>query len=218
MTMTEIKPPTVHVNEPHRMPKLARFQQAIALKCGDLEAAFCADKVQFIYDALYETRPIYQNPHVQKHVDENILPGLAVYRALLSEGMSKEQAVEETYKLMTQFKPGGIKAFRVLKHVPGFRWVFRNSLRRMIRASYPSEGWDVEWVEDSPHQMKFSITRCLYLDVLASYNAPELCSAFCRLDNIISETVEPVVHFERTGTLGTGSNCCDFCYRLDNEA
>jgi hypothetical protein len=42
---------------------------------------------------------------------------------------------------------------------------------------------------------------------------PEVGRAYCQGDVYIAEQLAPAIEFDRTKTLATGGDCCDFRYR-----
>ena len=82
-----------------------------------------------------------------------------------------------------------------------------------MQRSYPKEGWTTEWVADDEQRLAFNIRRCLYVDTLTAYGAPELMSHICAFDDWMFETLPPTIAWERTTTLGRGGDRCDFCWR-----
>jgi hypothetical protein len=62
------------------------------------------------------------------------------------------------------------------------------------------------------------MTRCLYVNTLTAYGAPELTPVFCKLDEVWGAALEPKVIFERPRLLSRGDSGCEFCYkRSDNH-
>ena len=43
-----------------------------------------------------------------------------------------------------------------------------------------------------------------------AHGCPELCRVYCENDNIAFSGLLPRIRFQRSGTLGTGGDCCDF--------
>ena len=93
---------------------------------------------------------------------------------------------------------------------PFFYHLMRLFARPMMRASYPAEGWDMEWVEVSSDAVAFNIHRCFYLEILTSYGAAELTSLYCWIDDLLFDGVSPQVRWERSKTLARGDDCCTF--------
>ncbi|MEI3131099.1 MAG: L-2-amino-thiazoline-4-carboxylic acid hydrolase [Oscillospiraceae bacterium] len=49
---------------------------------------------------------------------------------------------------------------------------------------------------------------------LRAIRRPELCPCFCDSDDITCANLHPKLLRHRTGTLGRGNACCDFCLRI----
>ncbi|HEX2908642.1 MAG TPA: L-2-amino-thiazoline-4-carboxylic acid hydrolase, partial [Phototrophicaceae bacterium] len=150
------------------------------------------------------------------HLENNILLGLALYRALQADGQSSTDAYTETRDYLAataQQQANRIRAFK--RFLPKrFRYpVVRWFVRQQMHTLFPADGWDWTWLEDSPRRMAFDGTRCLYLDTLRAYGAAELIPAFCNTDDVMGKGMEPEVVFERQYTLGRGDDHCDFCFR-----
>ncbi|HEU5102344.1 MAG TPA: L-2-amino-thiazoline-4-carboxylic acid hydrolase [Roseiflexaceae bacterium] len=82
-----------------------------------------------------------------------------------------------------------------------------------MQRSYPKEGWTTQWVADDDQRLAFNIRRCLYLDTLMAYDAPELMPHICAFDDWMFETLPPTIAWERTTTLSRGGDRCDFYWR-----
>ncbi|HEY6073367.1 MAG TPA: L-2-amino-thiazoline-4-carboxylic acid hydrolase, partial [Anaerolineales bacterium] len=81
-----------------------------------------------------------------------------------------------------------------------------------IMRSYPTEGWDFAYLENSEDRIAFTATRCFYLNTLTKYGAPELTASFCKTDDAMAEAFPPSIRFIRPHTLGRGDALCDFQY------
>jgi hypothetical protein len=97
---------------------------------------------------------------------------------------------------------------------PLFRWIGRRTMQR----SYPKEGWTTEWVADDEQCLAFNMRRCVYLETMTAYGAPELMPHICAFDDWMFETLPPTIAWERTTTLGRGGDRCDFCWRRVSQA
>lgn len=196
-----------------RMPNLARWQRAWREAQGTIDAAVFAADVQRRYDALYAQRPRFQQGALQSHLDDNILPGLAVYQVLREKGLPQDDALDHVQTLLATMVQPARRWLQRLGRFPWFFPVFRALIRFEMRVGFPPEGWRTVWIENSAALVAFDMHRCFFLDVLTAYDAPELTPLYCYLDVLLIEGVSPYLSWERTQTLALGGTCCDFRYR-----
>jgi hypothetical protein len=107
---------------------------------------------------------------------------------------------------------------KLLARLPGMFWLLRRLTERAMRTQYVEPGFAFHWVENSPRQLAFTMTRCLYHNTLTAYGASELTPVFCHLDDVWAAALAPKVIFERPHTIGRGGSACDFCYRCGQPA
>lgn len=196
-----------------RMPHAALFRHVLTKRRGDAEGARLFARVQTRYDELYAERPRPSNRALRFHVERNILPGLAVYQTLLEEGDDRQAALAGVESLMTPSLAGLRRLVPLLGRLPDPLAVFRLIVRRVVKLAFPPEGWDIEPVEDSDDCIAFNIRRCIYLDILTSYGAPELTPVYCAGDDTVFAALPPSITWERTMTLGRGDDHCNFRWR-----
>lgn len=150
------------------------------------------------------------NPVMNAHIFENILPAIGLYFAFYEAGYSKEDSMEATLK-ETQ-----INAFRLQKEssklgrMPFAYSMFRMAVKSYMKKKYPSEGWDVIWKQCDREEIHFDMERCIYYDMCIKYGCPELCTVFCQNDTTNFAGFLPKIKFQRKGTIGEGSERCDF--------
>jgi hypothetical protein len=192
------------------VPRLYVWQKALAEKRGEIEAGLLAGRVQVRYEALWAERPRFAHRALRDHLEKVILPGLALYRALLEESEDREAVLADVERLFEAAYGGAAKIMPYLDRVPQFFTLFRVGARRALRREFPPEGFEAEIVEDSERAFAFDMRRCFYLDVLTAYGAPELTPAFCKMDDLLYEGLPASIGWERRGTLGRGDECCDF--------
>jgi len=151
------------------------------------------------------------NRFLQWHLREQILPGLAIYQVLRAEGQAQEAALAALDRLM-EFAV--LPARRRMAWLGGFPWVYpllRLAIRPAMR-QYPPDGWQTEWLENSPKAIRFNMRSCFYFDTLSRYGAPELTASYCRGDDLIYDGMSPHIEWKRTQTIGRGAKYCDFCF------
>lgn len=197
---------------PQRVPHLNRWRPLMVEKFGPAAAARLAKQVRDRYRELYALRPRYTNRVLRQHLEENILPGLALYQVLQAELGSKEKALTEVdYLLQRAFVTPQWKALTwLIGALPRTFSLFRFGVRRMMQLNFPQKGWEIEWKEDNEQCIAFDIHRCFYLNVLTNYGAPELTALYCKGDDVMFDLLPSPVAWERTMTLGRGDALCDF--------
>ncbi|CAG0926641.1 hypothetical protein TFLX_00143 [Thermoflexales bacterium] len=198
-----------------KIAKAATWRQVLIQKRGTIEAEVLLDKLQQRYEELYDTRPHYDHPALRKHLEQNILPGLALYQVLQAEKADQTAALAEVEQLLhASAERSGLRhTTAALKYLPEPFRLFRPMVHAAMHLSYPPAGWEMEWVENSAQRVAFNIQRCFYLNTLTAYGAPELTRLFCQMDDVVYEALPPSIKWERTGTLARGYAACDFCYR-----
>ncbi len=195
----------------HRMPNLKTWRRALIARHGEVEGAFLAAHVQARYEALYHERPHFTHPALRWHLEQHILPGLALYQVLCTESTERDAVLAETGSLLAlgSTSRAFTKLVNMRKYLPLPFAIFRQILRVSLIA-FPHQGWDIDQIEQSKTSFAFTVRRCFYLDVLTAYGAPELTAVYCRLDDLAYAAMSPYIKWERTKTLGRGDDCCDF--------
>lgn len=162
------------------------------------------------YEELFLNRAVFSNKVLNKHLTKNILPGIALYDALLHRGLSKERALASIgcfYKIMYQ---NTAFIYRLLGRIPFFFHLLRKLTTKSMSITYPKEGWTTVWIENSNEQISFDVSKCFYQDILKSYEREELLKCFCQIDDDVYERISPHVKWKRTTTLGRCGSKCDF--------
>jgi len=178
-----------------RLPHLDIWQRALAEEMDEASARRLLMLVQARYDELYSTRTRFSHSALRMHLEDNILPGLALYQVLRGEGQSEEAALKSVERLFEAAMEPRRRQTAMIGRLPIFYHLTRGSTRWIMDRNFPAEGWDTEWVEVSSKVVAFDIRRCFYLDTLTAYDAPELTPVFCNLDDFM---------------YGRGDDCCDF--------
>ncbi|SMC22207.1 L-2-amino-thiazoline-4-carboxylic acid hydrolase [Clostridium acidisoli DSM 12555] len=147
-------------------------------------------------------------------LNKTILPRIALYKVLKEELGEQKKAYDTVEKYMlTIVGPKLNKQYSMLKFIPGFFYMFRKIMLNVISKS---DNWVTEVIKNDSISVKYNITKCLWYDACVENNCPELCKIFCDVDHVIYGSMKKI-KFIRTGTLGTGNNCCDFCFLNRNK-
>lgn len=100
-----------------------------------------------------------------------------------------------------------------LMKLPLMKRRFFKIMHKVADRSFGDEGgFTNEWVAFSESEMRFNILDCPYCKYLKELGCPELTPGFCASDVYIYGNLNDF-EFERSGTLGTGGEKCDFCFK-----
>ncbi len=199
---------------PRTIPDLPYWQRTLAQSYGEAGAARLAAQVQNYYDELYASRPHPGQLALRTHLENVILPGLALYQTLRRAGCDAPTAVgavEDLFEAAYQARHRWQMLW--MSRMPFLFDLIRLTIGTMMSLGFPHQGWQTVWVENSRDRIAFNIYRCFYLDTLRAYGAPELTRAFCASDDFMMTSFLNQIRWERTTTLGRGGSRCDFCYR-----
>jgi hypothetical protein len=130
----------------------------------------------------------YRNSRaVQKHMDTNILPLVAIYFTYRESGINQDDALKLSLELAQIGAKSKQKKNKVFGRLPfGFN-LFKLFCRRVMNTEYPR--------------------------TLQKYGCPELCPVFCANDDTTFAGYHPSVVFERGSTIGRGQEVCDFHFK-----
>ena len=76
-----------------------------------------------------------------------------------------------------------------------------------------TEIWTSQFLKDNKKELDINIYKCLWKDTCDYFGCPELCELFCSGDWIVFGNIKRLT-LDRTQTLGTGGNVCDFRFRF----
>jgi hypothetical protein len=132
--------------------------------------------MQARYDELYTHRPRFSHPALRQHLEEGVLPTLALYQTLRKENNYQETVLAEIDRIVVAMveRSGRRKLVQLMGRLPDPFAVLRIANRWAMDHVYPPEGWRFEWVEDSNQCIAYDARECFYVNVLTAYGAPEL--------------------------------------------
>ena len=195
------------------MPHLEDFLTALVDERGADEGTAVIEQVVPCYSRLYEERAPYDNRALRRHLEETILPGLALYQVLREVGYVEKEALQITAQGFEAWGRQARRRMKMLGRMPFAYQAVRLLARRVTTANFPPEGWEIAWLEVSSRQVAFNIESCFCLDMLRRYGAPELTRVYCDLDDAIYDEVSTHFEWARTKTLGRGDEICDFRFK-----
>ena len=147
-----------------------------------------------------------RTPNQYKTLTKTILPRVALYKALKADEKLSESAYDLTHKYMVEvIGKQKHKSTAVLEFVPGFYRVYSRTFLKIMRTTDLQKSTQVEGKDF----YNITITDCLWHNACKEFGCPELCSAFCDVDDVTYGNLRKL-GFTRTQTLGKGGECCDF--------
>ena len=149
------------------------------------------------------------------HTRERIYPSIAVFDALLGEGIDRTEAADFVVGYYT-WRAGSIaRVVKALFKVPGLYRVVPRFFSAIAQKSFgPQAGFASEGAYLAKDEVRFNMVRCPYLDLCVRYGCPEIVRGFCDADDVCYADMHPRISWERTKTLGYGQDCCDFKVRI----
>lgn len=156
----------------------------------------------------------YKNSkYIKWHMDKNMLPSIAIYLAFKKFDSTDDNALDYTDQVLQMFRLKMQKKNKVLGRLPFGYSAFKMFCRSVMNKQYPKQGWDVEWITYNANEIHFNMKSCIYFEITKKYNCPEMCTLFCKNDDVIFTGYKPAIIFERTGTIARGQKVCDFHFK-----
>ncbi|SCW51147.1 L-2-amino-thiazoline-4-carboxylic acid hydrolase [Ruminococcaceae bacterium YRB3002] len=141
-----------------------------------------------------------------KTLTKTILPRVALYKALKNDPLLSDRAYELVRKYMIEvIGRQKHESTAILDKIPGFYRMYSKSFLRIMRTT----DLQVSTQQEGKDHYDITITSCLWYNACVEHGCPELCRAFCEVDDITYGGLTKL-GFTRTQTLGTGGECCDF--------
>ena len=145
------------------------------------------------------------------HTRQRIYPSIAVFNALLEEGIERNEAVDFVtgyYRWRSENLAPIIKtAFKI----PGLYKIVPKFFYYMTQKSFgPKAGFESVDKYISKTEMRFNMVKCPYHDKCVRYGCPQIVKGFCDADDICYGNMHPKLSWDRTKTIGHGDGICDF--------
>ena len=105
------------------------------------------------------------------------------------------------------------KKLQKLIRLPGMPSLFLKAWDPLTKRLFAAgNGFQNVFYPKKKGEYRMDVTACPYCRTFTELGCPELTKIFCENDERIYGRL-PGLSFERTGTLGKGAACCDFCLR-----
>lgn len=184
---------------------------------GEIKAAQIARSAQNRYEALCAENSS-DSKELRSHSYKRIYPGIAVYEAMRSEGISQEKAVwyirEYFQRLAAKRVPFFQRAIKTFGLARKFPHLFMAGVKKSCQ---PNAGFVYELPESHDNEARINIVRCPYFEICKRYGCPEITSAYCDSDDAGYGNLHPNLIWGRTKTIGHGGDCCDFLLEYEEK-
>lgn len=142
----------------------------------------------------------------RKTLIQTILPRIALYKAMLQDGLPLEDVYKHMQKYMMDIVAKQKHLFMVkMEKIPCFYFLYSNIFLKVVRKT------DL-WESTQKHGKDYfdvTMKKCLWHTACVENDCAELCHLFCDVDNVTYGELKKL-GFSRTKTLGYGGDCCDF--------
>ena len=200
------------------MAKQVRYLRQVA---SHLEEKYGCEKAKAVmakalkrYDELIKENKDEPKAYYM-HTRERIYPSIAIFDALLNEGVGREEAeyfVTGYYRWRSSCMASKIKG---LAKIPGLYKIVPKLFFSMTEKNFGSQaGFASEKKYLSKTEMCFDMVKCPYHDTCIKYGCPEIVKGFCDADDICYGNMHPKISWDRTKTIGRGDDICDFKVRI----
>jgi hypothetical protein len=182
---------------------------------GEWGAAIAAERLGAIraeYGRLLAEHGAHPHRGLRRHLNGNILPQLAAYRAL-GRAVGAEASLAMVKRLHLATLEKARRQHARLGALPIVFALYRLAVPAALRFGHPAAGWDVEWVENSRERIHAKVHRCFYHRWLEEHGAGELIAIYCEGDDhVFAELGSPYVAWARERTRLRGDAYCDVKY------
>lgn len=154
------------------------------------------------------------SPEKRRHLESQILPGIAVYETLQTV-LPKEEALKTVHGYVEARAWKLKRAFVKLMRVPGLYRKAPDIFSKLTPKLFgETAGFAAREIQTTGGVWRIDMIRCPYHDECVRCGCPELCPCFCDSDDITYDGLHPKLVWRRTKTLGRGDDCCDFCLKI----
>ncbi len=179
-------------------------------KYGTEKAQAIMTKAQKRYDDLIEENKNEPKEYYM-HTRERIYPSIAVFDALLDEGIERKDAEDFVTDYYRWRSSGMASKIQSIFKIPGLYKIVPKFFFNMTQKSFgPQAGFTSENQFLGDGEMRFDMVKCPYHDKCLQYGCPEIVKGFCDADDICYGNMHPKISWDRTKTIGHGDGVCDF--------
>ena len=181
------------------------MKEFLKKKFGEERGNELWEKQQKKYDELLAAATP-KSKQKQKVFEEMLLPRIAMYKTLLEEGFSREDALKFMEDHVVEWcAPDLKKKYEGMDRLPFGFGLFKFGFTHIVPSS---DLWEAD-IEKGRDAFSVTMKKCFWHDTDVEYGCPEVCRYSCQCDDITYSDLKHI-KYDRTETLGTGGTCCDF--------
>ena len=149
---------------------------------------------------------------LKQHTGTNIFPAIAVYKTLLSHGMTSADAADVIRRFFCTICRIMFRPVAWFQHLAGnYHRYPAGMVKHSLRDFSPEAGFEYRMPEHvNPAVARFDIVACPYHAMCRKYDCLELNPAFCDSDDAKYGNLHHNLKWARKSTIGHGAPCCDF--------
>lgn len=145
------------------------------------------------------------------HTERMIFPRAAIYLQMIKY-ISREEAIaliEESVRIGVE---PDRKRLHIATKIPFFRPLFFKIFHKMIGTMFNKDaGFEFKEIETDSKHYRVDVLQCPYMKYCELLGCKELTATFCLSDDRVYGNMCGIT-FERKGTIGRGSDKCDFYF------
>lgn len=156
-------------------------------------------------------------PKEKIHTERMIFPRAAIYQQMIRY-IPREEAIALIEDAVRRGVEPDRKRLHIATKIPFIRPLFFKIFRGMIGTMFNGDaGFRFEEIEADSKHYRVDVLQCPYVKYCELLGCKELSGTFCFSDDRVYGDMCGIA-FERQGTIGRGSDICDFYfYRNDPE-
>lgn len=186
------------------------YMAQVETRLGEGGAEKIARTAERIFDDLTERYPDLLDGE-KAHAYSNIFPAIALYKSLQAHDIGSAMEILEQGAAAVAREKG--RTYAAVVRLPGMKRIFLKLFSLGVKKSFgESSGFRHEILVKNGKAFEFNITECPYRKYCVAEGCPELVHIFCKNDEYAYGNL-PGIRFDRTKTLGTGGDACDFKFR-----
>lgn len=193
-----------------KQTKLDKMKHRILTKIDAAESEQLIQRIDAEYENLCR-EDSNKSPDLIRHLHNNIYPVVATFRALMANGMPREEASNLAQKTFLELMEDPAASIRKLCRIPGvYRmvpWLFKKLMPKLFKKE---AGFAFTFHSVGRGHCKFDMEVCPYYQTCQELNCPELAPVFCETDDICYGNMHPNLLWKRTQTIARGGDICDF--------